>query len=784
MSDSSPTAHRGEIGRTFGPYRLIELLGEGGMGRVYRAVDPRLRRDVAVKILHEQNADRVRRLRTEARAAAALNHPNIVSVYDVGETDGTEYIVTELVRGAPLLSRMRNGRLSIAEALDYAIPIARGLAAAHEAGIVHRDLKPANILLTDDGIVKIADFGLAHFDSGEPDLKTAEGTVIGTSAYMSPEQARGEAVDFRSDQFSFGSMLFEMLTGRRPFERPSVTGTLAAVIAEDPPTQELDRIPRELRRVILRCLAKDRDKRYAATADLVRDLIGVRRPQPRWIRWIAAAAVAIVILGAALLLSRRPTASPPSKPVENSLAVLPFRNIGRDPSLEHFGLGVADSITGQLAALPNLTLRPTSAVARFAGVDAIRAGRELGVSTVLEGTVERVNDSLRVTAQLSDVQRSAILWSTRLQVQPGELFKLQDTVAEAISSALRLRVTPQTRQSWSNEIKVSDAAMEEFLVLRPSLLEILRGGREQSQHVLERLNSLLEREPNFARALGARASVEAWFNFFEPSREWQERAEADASRALSLDPTLVEARIARSQILNSSTGGWRTYDSLPDLLAAVHQAPGSDLAHLHLARLYRHLGWFDKEEAELRALSAINPFMVEVKRLHANVLGDLNRCNESFAAFREARPTAGDSYPLWQVVAAIRLRCGEVHPVREEIEEQYRKSNPDALDHAMTVALLALARLRDGVRDVAALENEALSVDQRVGHFHHTTLVLADISAVQGDSSRAVRYLRQTAETGMPSIINFENDPLLAATRKTAEYRNLIAELRRREPPH
>ncbi|HEX9406081.1 MAG TPA: hypothetical protein VF975_02095, partial [Thermoanaerobaculia bacterium] len=194
--------------------------------------------------------------------------------------------------------------------------------------------------------------------------------------------------------------------------------------------------------------------------------------------------------------------------------------------------------------------------------------------------------------------------------------------------------------------------------------------------------------------------------------------------------------------------------------------------------------WFDKEEAELRAISAINASMLEVKRLHANVLGDLNRCKESFAAFREVRPTAGDNYPVWQVLAAIRLRCGEIHPVREEIEEQYRKSNPDASDHAMTVALLALARLRDGVRDVSALEREALSVDQRVGHYHHTSLVLAEISGLRGDAPRAVRYLRQTADTGMPSITNFENDPLLAATRKTAEYQNLLAELRRREPRH
>lgn len=774
MTDSNQTAALAALNQSFGPYRLTALIGEGGMGKVYRAFDPRLRRDVAVKVMKEGIGSQFPRLRTEARAAAALNHPNIVAVYDIGEADGTEYIVTELVAGEPLSVMLRSAPLSVKQVLAIAIPIAKALAAAHAAGIIHRDLKPANILVTTDGVPKIADFGLARIDRSEvhpglsmPD-RTAVGVVMGTAAYMSPEQARGEAVDFRSDQFGFGIVLFEMLSGRRP----SVNDV------------DFELIPRELRHVVARCLKSDRNERYGSTDDLVRDLEAVpsgRRPW--WIVLTAAVAAAAIAVAIAFQLKRPPPPAPVQPRATASLAVLPFRNVTGDPSLKSFGLGLADGITSELAALPDLTVRPSSASARFEGaaVDAIRAGRELGVSIVLDGTVQRVNNSFRVVAQLSDVGRSAVVWSTRLEVQQGELFKLEDTAAQAISAALRLHVTPQARQIWSHEIKVSDAAMEEFLKLRPLLID-LHGAQALRQGRLERLNSILEREPDFARALGARASVEAGISFMEPSSELQERAQADASRALLLDPTLVEPRIARAQILYSSSGGWRTYDALHEVIAAVQQAPGNDLAHLFLARLYRHVGWFDKEEAELRTVSTINPSIVEVKRLHANVLGDLNQCRQSFALFRATKSMPGDQYPVWQVLADIRLRCGEIHPIREEIEDQYRKSNPDAPDHAMTVALLALARLRDGVRDVSALEREALSVDQRVGHYHHTALVLAEVSALRGDAGRAVRFLRQTAETGMPSITNFENDPLLAATRKTAEYQNLIAELRRREP--
>jgi eukaryotic-like serine/threonine-protein kinase len=798
MGDISPTVHRADLQRSLGPYRVVALLGEGGMGKVYRAFDPRLRRDVAIKILNETSPARLQRLRAEARAAAALNHPNIVAVYDVGESDGTEYIVSELVEGAPLSTRLRSRVLSAEQALDMAIPIARALAAAHAAGVVHRDLKPSNILLTADGTPKIADFGLAHFSAGDLDShlvtveatdKAGEGAIAGTAAYMSPEQARGEVVDFRSDHFSFGSILLEMMCGERPFDRGTIAGTLAAVIHDEAPQQKLERLAAGIRRIVMRCLEKDRDQRFATTGDLVRALEDARRsrhPGARWLGWAAAAIGVAAIVVTAVLMSRPSPSPAPMKLPAVSLAVLPFRDVAADRSLQHFGLGLADAITSQLASLPNLAVRPTSTVARYEGhdIDAIRAGRELGVSNVLEGTFERVDGTLRVSVQLTDVSRAAILWSTRLQVRQGELFKLEDSASEAIAAALRVRVSPQTRQSWSQEPKVSDAAMEEYLSLRPSLIQVSRVSGELRHKLVDRLDSILRREPNFARALGARAVVEATINFFEPSREWQERAEADADRALTLDPHLVEARIARAHILYSSSGGWRIYDALREVQTAVSDAPGSDLAHIVLARLYFHLGWFEKLDREVYIVRAINPFTTEVTRRHVFALGQMNRCTESLAEARQVKPTEGDAYPFWQELALTRLRCGQVRAVREELEGRYRQSKPDALEYSMTVALLALARLRDGVSDVSALEREALSVDQRAGHYHHTSLALAEIRALQGDLQHAVRYLRQTAETGMPAILTFENDPYLAATRRTAEYQKLIAELRQREPAH
>src|SRR5712692_7071080 len=279
-------------GRRFGRYEVLGLLGAGGMGEVYRARDTSLSREVALKILTGEatrDSARFRRFQTEAQASAALSHPNIVSIYDVGEEAGTPYIVSELVEGTTLAMALARGPFPTRRLLELAVGIAEGLAAAHGRGIVHRDLKPANVLLTAGGVPKIADFGLARYFrpsadsegshlSTLPDERTAEGTILGTVGYMSPEQAKGEAADFRSDQFSFGSILYEMATGKRAFQRSSLVQTLAAIVQEEPEQVGAlnPKTPAPLRWIVERCLAKDPDERYSSTKDLARDLSSLR----------------------------------------------------------------------------------------------------------------------------------------------------------------------------------------------------------------------------------------------------------------------------------------------------------------------------------------------------------------------------------------------------------------------------------------------------------------------------------------------------------------------------
>ncbi|MGZ7081314.1 MAG: protein kinase domain-containing protein, partial [Thermoanaerobaculia bacterium] len=396
-------------GTTFGPYVIDSMIGSGGMGAVYRASDPRLRRDVAIKIIQPQFCDseeRRRRFETEARSAARLAHPNVVSIYDVGEQNGTPYIVTEFVEGGTLTDQVRRRAMSFDETLPVAVAIAEALAEAHQRGIVHRDLKPDNILLTTAGVPKISDFGLAKCLEPETSsdwnnaptvagANTREGTIIGTPAYMSPEQASGRPVDFRSDIFSFGAILIEMVTGRRPFQRSSHVQTLAAVLEQDPDYAPLERsMPPGFVAIVRRCLRKDPRERYGSTTDLVHDLKQLTQPatpksKPR--PWIIAGSViaAIVILAVALALFR----SRPSAKIE-SLAILPLQNFSPDRSQDYFADAMTEELTAELASLRSLRVTSRTSASAFRGTTKplTDVARELNVDALIEGSVIRSGD--------------------------------------------------------------------------------------------------------------------------------------------------------------------------------------------------------------------------------------------------------------------------------------------------------------------------------------------------------------------------------------------------------
>ncbi len=463
------------IGQKLGPYEIVAKLGEGGMGEVYRARDTRLHRQVAIKILPSGSGVDPHfreRFDRETRAVAALSHPNIVAIYDVGTHDGAPYAAIELLEGDTLGARIGTSPLPLRTALDYAVQIARGLAAAHGRGIVHRDLKPGNIFVTPDNQVKILDFGLAtqavadQSDESTRLAQTERGTVLGTVGYMSPEQARGERADERSDIFSFGCVLYEMVAARRAFTGDSRIETLHAILKEHPPDLAASGrdIPPALDRLIMHCLEKAPESRFQNARDLVFALetltdvsarpTGATPASPRPARRGAVAAViaAVVIAGGGALWWKASRDTPPSEPKPAAataadprwvLAVLPFENVTRDGSPGYFAAGMTDEVTSRLSKLSALRIVGRAAVAAFKSGRSDLPGmvKELGIGSLVTGTVREDGSRVRVNVELMDARSGQVIWSEQYDREGVDVFSAQSDIALRIAEALQATVT-------------------------------------------------------------------------------------------------------------------------------------------------------------------------------------------------------------------------------------------------------------------------------------------------------------------------------------------------------
>jgi TolB-like protein len=772
------------------------------MGEVYRALDTRLGREVAVKILPPAFAadpESVRRFEKEARAVASLSHPNIVTLLDVGEERGVRYAVAELVAGQTLRARLTAGPLPLREAAEIAAQVAEGLAAAHEKGVVHRDIKPENVVITPSGFARILDFGLAkrsaptigaasEDEATHSALMTEPGVIAGTIGYMSPEQVRGDTVDGRSDVFSLGVVLWEMLTGRRPFRGESHVETMNAILKEEPPPEPaVAKLPPELDRILRRCLDKRRENRYHSAADLAHDLrssvsapVIALRPAPPVARGIPGwrVAVAIVVFGAvmvgafAIFRPRRPPAGPP-----RSLAVLPFRAIGSETAGEHFGLGLADSLIGRLAAVRELTVRPTSAIARYETVPAGagEVGRTLGVDAVLEGTYQKLEGMTRVSVQMTDVGRAALLWSDRIELPEGRLFELQDEISNRIVEKLQVRMAPEEKRRLEMSQPVPDSAMEQYLSARALLREVANATPQRRIEIVAVFDRILADQPDFARALGARAYVKAWLAFVVPSQETYRAALADAERALSLDPELAEPRVARASVAWSTLGGWDVVTAVRELSDAIARAPNLEIAHLDLGRIYYHSGWVAESRRETQEALRLYPFG-EAQRMAASATAWLEGPARGLEELRRLSPEMQRSWAArWQLLWA---RAVVEAPARvlPDAEALFREAPPSEPAFA---AALAVVRARMG-QPTADLEERVAQADRRLGHFHHVLHFLADVRAIQNDAAASVELLREASKTGFPCGLCFDMDPMLASIRRSAEYADLKEELARR----
>jgi serine/threonine-protein kinase len=568
------------------------------MGDVYRARDVRLGREVALKMLNAKRlADPAGTewLLREARAASRLNHPNIVTVHDIGEADGTSFIVMEYVRGKTLRQSIPRTGVGVETALQWAGQIASALAKAHAAGIIHRDLKPGNVMLTEDGTVKIMDFGLAKLLSqqtvGEADatITTSRlmlGQISGTPAYMSPEQAEGKHVDSRSDIFGFGLLLYEMLAGRRAFQAESTIGTLAAILHADPkPLRDTaPHVPEDVNRIVARCLEKAAAARYQTMDEVCRAIDAASRPEP----------------------VSRVLAAPPAHDATPSIAVLPFTNIGGDRENEYFSDGLADEIINGLAKLENLkVIARTSAFAfKDRKEDVRRIGELLGVAHILEGSVRRAGQRIRVTAQLVRSTDGSQLWSERFDREMADIFDLQDEITGIIVETLKVRLGAPAA---SGSVKRPTSSAEAYdCYLRGKHLIHARFGPEDYGPAKELLERAIMLDPQYAAPyaeLGGLYGVLAAFALAPPLEMFRKSREA-LDKALSLDDSLGEAHAYRGRDLSSFEYRWQEADA--EYRRAIELSPANSvIRHYYALLVLRNLGRFDEAVEQMtRAVEA------------------------------------------------------------------------------------------------------------------------------------------------------------------------------------
>ena len=787
-------------GTRLGPYEIFAPLGAGGMGEVYRAKDSRLGREVAIKVLPAALAadrDRLRRFETEARSASALNHPNIVTIHDVGETGGVSWIAMELVEGASLRQLLVSGPLASKRALSIGAQIASGLAKAHASAIVHRDLKPENVMVTPDGLVKILDFGLAksapviteNSHAATATQQTDAGVVLGTVGYMSPEQASGRTVDHRSDQFALGAILYEMASGRRAFQRASPIETLSAILKEEPEplSSSEPASPEALGWIVTRCLAKDPEERYQSTRDLAHDLAGVRDrasgvepsaprrsvPQrPRSSRLLAIAGAAVVIAaGVAFWAMRRaPAKRAPSRGVQ-SLAVLPLRPLTSDAADEALGLGIADSIIRGLSRSGAMSVRPFSAVRRYAksDTDALAAAAELKTDAVLEGSVQRSGGKLRVSVNLLTAPDGRSIWTESFDVPASEVFEVQDAVSQSVVSRLRVHLDPAQRDRMKKRFTASPEAYEEFVMAGRERDEAGPGtGGEHNLEAIRRLQRAIELDPGYALAHARLADAYVWQDlFFEPGAGYLEKAQAEIAEAERIDPGLPDTHMVRYQIAWSHH---RNFD-IPTALGELRKAGALDpsTSHDELTILYAHIGLMDAFRREAARSIEVDPSSMTSRRFNLEGLVLLGLADEALARASEFR------MPLWEARLPMALLSkGRLDEARTAADELLRQSP----DHHNAVAIRELVAVlaKERPANEAALAR-AMETGKQKRDFHHTLYSIACIRAAQGNPKAAVDMLRRAVEMGMPNRTLFRSDPLLASVRTTPEFTAFDAEL-------
>ena len=616
------------VGQHLGCYRVDSVAGVGGMGVVYLAWDERLGRKVALKLLPPSmvtNEADLERLKREARTASALNHPNIVTIHEIGEVDSTHYVAAEFIEGITLRERMTKGPIPPNEAIDIATQVASALCVAHRASIVHRDIKPDNIMVRPDGYVKVLDFGIAKLTQQEAlgtttmlraQPATQHSMVLGTTRYMSPEQAMAQHVDARSDLWSLGVVLYEMLAGCAPFEGDTATDVIAAIFDRDPQPlkHRASMLPAALQSVVDRCLRKDPAKRYQTAEEMLSELRAIKEKADgiaaRSARWIAVAAVAALLAGLALFYTWRGGRTEPARalaPPEKSIAVLPLQNLSEDKQNAFFADGVQDELLSNLSKIKDLKVISRTSVMQYkSGTkrNLKEIAQQLGVSNVVEGSVRRSGDHVRVSVQLIDARTDRHLWGENYDRTLADSVSLQGDLATEIAAAVGATLTPQEKARVVARPTNNPAAYDAYLRARAIPVDwgfALKGDIESAIRLYEQAVKL---DSNFTLAW-------AYLSIAQIRSYWREEDEQNQARlaaakdslnhALALDPNLPEVHLARGYHEPDDTR------ALAQFRQAEKGLPNSVDVIEAIARVQRALGHWDEAVADLRRAIELDP---------------------------------------------------------------------------------------------------------------------------------------------------------------------------------